>query len=344
MKHITLLLLAFLWTTILFSQVGIGTNTPDNSAALHIDSETQGFLPPRMTSVQRDAIAVTTDSKGLIIYNTDSNKLNIFDGVTWHAIVTSQPEQICATASTLVEFLTCLQTNYTPDQTLGYTDARDIMYSVVDVNPITQELKGVYTDFTILMDYSTDLDPSIHAFNLGMNAEHIFPQSMGASEEPARSDLFNLFPSRVEVNSARGSCPFNEITDGDTESWYYLNQTLNTIPVTNIERYTEIDNETSYPLLALIQQFSLEPQEQKKGDIARVVFYFYSIYNATNINSYMSTANDVFFDYMKAILLIWHSNDPVDQAELDRNTLIETYQGNSNPFVLDSSLAPRMFN
>jgi hypothetical protein len=344
MKTIGSLLLIFLLSNLVFSQVGIGTDTPENSAALDLESTTRGFLPPRMNTAQRDAILVTTDSKGLIIFNTDSSKLNIFDGVTWHVIVNTQVEQICSNAVTLSEFLTCLQTNYTPSQTLGYSTARDVLYSAVDVDLNTQELKGIYSNFTILMDYSTDPDPSIHAFNLGMNAEHIYPQSMGAGDEPARSDMFNLFPSRIEVNSSRGNCPFNDIIDSDTESWFYLNQQLNIIPSSNIDFYTEVDRDATYPLLSIAQQCAVEPQESKKGDIARVVFYFYTIYNSTNINSYVSYANEEFFNYMKSTLLLWHINDPVDEQEMDRNTKIETYQGNSNPFVLDSTLAQRMFN
>ena len=348
MRKVALLLVLFLVTNFTFSQVGIGTETPDDSAILHLESTALGFLPPRMTSAQRDAILVTSNSKGLLIYNTDSNTLNIFDGLSWHVIsplpTTPVTNQICDTASTYAEFLTCIQTNYTPDQTLGYNDARDILYGVVDVNPSTQELKGIYSDYTILMDYSTDADASSHAFNLDINAEHVYPQSMGASNEPARSDMFNLFPSRVAVNSDRGSCVFNDIEDSDTESWYYLTQELSTIPGSNIDFYSEIDEDGTYPLLVTGQQCTIEPRESKKGDIARVVFYFYAIYNATNINSYTSYANDDFFNYMKTTLLTWHINDPVDQIEIDRNTAIESYQGNSNPFVLDTTLAGRMFN
>ena len=36
-----------------FSQVGIGTDSPDASAALDITSTTSGFLPPRMTEAVR---------------------------------------------------------------------------------------------------------------------------------------------------------------------------------------------------------------------------------------------------------------------------------------------------
>lgn len=62
-------------------QVGIGTKDPDASALLDLTSTTEGFLPPRMTEIQRDAIA--SPATGLIIYNTDAIQLEIFDGVSW---------------------------------------------------------------------------------------------------------------------------------------------------------------------------------------------------------------------------------------------------------------------
>ena len=51
------------------AQVGIGTSSPNATAALDITSTTQGFLPPRMTAAQRDAI--TTPAQGLMIFCTD---------------------------------------------------------------------------------------------------------------------------------------------------------------------------------------------------------------------------------------------------------------------------------
>ncbi|MFB1039127.1 MAG: hypothetical protein QMC35_01555 [Polaribacter sp.] len=51
------------------AQVGVGTTIPDDSAALEVKSTTKGFLPPRMTASQRDAIA--TPALGLIIFCTD---------------------------------------------------------------------------------------------------------------------------------------------------------------------------------------------------------------------------------------------------------------------------------
>ena len=63
--------------------VGMGTNAPNASAKLAVDSTTQGFLPPRMTDAERDAIA--TPAAGLMIYDTTNNQMNYWNGSTWIA-------------------------------------------------------------------------------------------------------------------------------------------------------------------------------------------------------------------------------------------------------------------
>lgn len=73
-------------TTSGVQRMAIGTATPDASSKLDITSTTLGFLPPRMTEVQRDAIA--SPAAGLIIYNTTDNKLNVFT-TTWEEIASS---------------------------------------------------------------------------------------------------------------------------------------------------------------------------------------------------------------------------------------------------------------
>jgi hypothetical protein len=62
-------------------EVGIGA-TPDASAKLEVASSSQGFLPPRLTSIQRDAIVSPSD--GLIIFNTTSGCPNYFYDGTWY--------------------------------------------------------------------------------------------------------------------------------------------------------------------------------------------------------------------------------------------------------------------
>lgn len=55
---------------------------PSASAILDVRSTTQGFLPPRMTTAQRDAIS--SPATGLIIYNTTTNKHQGYNGTTWN--------------------------------------------------------------------------------------------------------------------------------------------------------------------------------------------------------------------------------------------------------------------
>ena len=53
------------------------------SAVLELDSTTKGFLPPRMTDAERDAIA--TPAAGLMIYDTSNNQMNYWNGSSWIA-------------------------------------------------------------------------------------------------------------------------------------------------------------------------------------------------------------------------------------------------------------------
>ncbi len=75
MKKMNTLLLVLLFATTTFSQVGIGTTTPDASSALDITSTTKGLLPPRMTTNERDLIS--SAATGLIVFNTTLNTLQI---------------------------------------------------------------------------------------------------------------------------------------------------------------------------------------------------------------------------------------------------------------------------
>lgn len=64
----------------------INTSTSSSSSILTIESTTRGVLFPRMTTTQRDAIA--SPAAGLMIYNTTTNKLNVFT-TTWEQVTSS---------------------------------------------------------------------------------------------------------------------------------------------------------------------------------------------------------------------------------------------------------------
>jgi hypothetical protein len=86
---ILLALLAFCGTARAQS-VGIGTTTPDASAALDVSSTSKGFLPPRLSQAQRNAIA--SPATGLIIYQTDGTPgLYQYDGSTWSQLGATGP-------------------------------------------------------------------------------------------------------------------------------------------------------------------------------------------------------------------------------------------------------------
>ena len=73
--------------------IGIGTTTPASSAQLEVSSTTRGFLMPRMSQAQINAIPFP--AKGLMVYNTEDNCVHTFNGQSWtkHCGLTPSPDQ-----------------------------------------------------------------------------------------------------------------------------------------------------------------------------------------------------------------------------------------------------------
>lgn len=213
-----------------------------------------------------------------------------------------------------------LQANYSVTNALGYNGARDQMYGSIDNKD--GQIIGVYTGFTITANTRGD------AFSKGINTEHTWPQGLFDSDEPMRGDIHHLFPTRIEANSARSNYPFAEIPDDQTSTWFRNNSSQSSKPTSNIDEYSELLSGTSF-----------EVREDHKGNTARAIFYFWTIYQDEN-----KVADDAaFFNGMKDVLLSWHDLDPVDQAEVDRSLGAESAQGNRNPFVHDTTLVRRAY-
>ncbi len=222
---------------------------------------------------------------------------------------------------------TNLQEGFTPLNLLTWSDTRDTMFSVVW--GVNDSLSCIYTGHSLYMDPSEDPTQTVFLDGIsdGINTEHVYPQSKGASDGNARINMHNLFPSRVDVNSARGSLPYGEINDSQTATWYFDDMNQSNIPQSNIDAYSEFGNGM------------FEPREEVKGDIARTVMYFYTIYRAE-----ADAADPDFFDLQREDICNWHYADPVDQKEWEGNLKIASYQdGLANPFVLDCSLASRLY-
>jgi hypothetical protein len=62
-------------------QVSIAAGSANASAQLDVNSTTRGFLKPKMTTAQKNAIA--TPAAGLEVYDTDLNRPCFFNGTSW---------------------------------------------------------------------------------------------------------------------------------------------------------------------------------------------------------------------------------------------------------------------
>ncbi len=215
-----------------------------------------------------------------------------------------------------------LAKEYTPSKTLNYDRARDEMFGVID------NQAGIVTD--IYASYPITLvgndDPSQEADELGLNTEHVWPQSKGADKGNSRSDLHHLFPARADINSERGNKPFDDIADTTTKKWYRNDTVQSTIPSSGIDEFSELAS------------FKFEPREKVKGDIARAIFYFYTIYRQQ-----AEKVDPNYFQNQRQILCKWNQQDLPDTTEIERNRAIARFQGNENPFVLDVTLAERAY-
>jgi hypothetical protein len=88
MKNFILLVfmvgLAITSTKMIHAQVSVNTDgsAPHASAMLEVKSNSKGFLPPRLTTLDRNALTATATA-GLVVFDTDAKKLYFFNGVSW---------------------------------------------------------------------------------------------------------------------------------------------------------------------------------------------------------------------------------------------------------------------
>ncbi|MEM6327209.1 MAG: endonuclease, partial [Bacteroidota bacterium] len=209
-----------------------------------------------------------------------------------------------------------VRADYAPSQVLGYGPARDAMFAWEQSQ--FGRLRGVYTGMEIVLDPTAD--PTVDAFAKGINTEHTVPRSL--SPGAAESDMHHLFPTRVEANSARANNPFGEIPDAQTQEWFRGTVSQSSIPSTALDEWSESTSS------------EFEPRDDHKGNAARAVFYHAAIYTSMPASFFQAQLED---------LLDWTYQDPADAAEAARSSWVATQQGTENPFVLDSTLARRIW-
>ena len=139
-----------------------------------------------------------------------------------------------------------------------------------------------------------------------MNTEHTWPQSRGADKLPERSDLHHLFPTIPGANSRRSNNRFGTVIDVDWEQG-------------GSELGFDADGDKRF-----------EPRPSHRGNVARALFYFATIYQAD------IPAGE------EAVLRQWHVDDPVDARERQRNQRVANLQRSRNPFVDFPQLVDRI--
>ena len=150
------------------------------------------------------------------------------------------------------------------------------------------------------------------------NREHLVPQSWFGSGVP-KSDIMHVVPTDGYVNNMRGNIPLAEVAKADyvSNGGYCKRGTCKTPGYTGDV---------------------FEPNDEIKGDIARIYFYMVTAYQdlATKWGNVFDGKTYPGFDsWYLTMLMRWSKQDPVDEVEIARNNAVysETAQKNRNPFV-----------
>ena len=229
------------------------------------------------------------------------------------------------------ELRAAIRADYTPTLTLDYGPARDSLYTYAQRSQ--GQVCGIYSGFCITL--APGADASASAAGQGINAEHSWPQSRGAQNDPQRGDLHILFPARSNVNSGRNNFPYAEIPDAETGTWFRLDQAQSAIPTENIDEWSE--RQEAYPGTPYRGRF--EPKEDAGGDVARAAAYFAAVWEPV-VGRF---GERDFLRVQLPALRAWNAQDPPTDAERARSAYVAGIQGAENPFVLDPTLLDRAF-
>ncbi|WP_300564811.1 endonuclease, partial [Flavobacterium sp.] len=149
------------------------------------------------------------------------------------------------------------------------------------------------------------------------NREHMLPQSIFNSNAPMVSDAHFITPTDGKVNGIRSNYPHGNVA---TASITTLNGSK--LGTSAVAGYTGT---------------VFEPINEFKGDIARMYFYFVTRYESTvsgySYASFSGNAYPAIDSAFLAMLITWHTNDPVSAFEIARNNAIYARQNNRNPYI-----------
>ena len=184
------------------------------------------------------------------------------------------------------------------------------------------------------------------------NREHSVPKSWFSEKTPAYSDLVHLVPTDGKVNGMRSNYAFGEVSSA-SYSYSFSARSYNGVQYQNAG-ISKLGSAKSINGVSCPQTTVFEPDDQYKGDFARIYMYFAVRYGggtcdaangagAAIFSSSLTASNPYVTDYGKELLKKWHVQDPVSTKETNRNDVIEAKQGNRNPFVDYPEWADKIF-
>lgn len=214
---------------------------------------------------------------------------------------------------------------------LGY----DYMWIAYDVTDLGSD--GYYIDMYSTCKYDNTAEHVAGASYVGegINREHSFPKSwFGGEVSPMFTDLTMLIPTDAYVNQRRSNYPYGVCNGADAVT--YTNDEL------GVTMLGKLGKSTYNGYTAKV----FEPDDEYKGDFARIYFYMVTCYKSDVRNwpgcdqlDYVTNNYKAFSSWSIQMLMEWHRADPVSQKELNRNEAVYSEQGNRNPFVDHPELA-----
>ncbi len=148
------------------------------------------------------------------------------------------------------------------------------------------------------------------------NREHTVPQSWFGDGD-IKSDVVHVVPTDGYVNNRRSNYPFGEVKNAT---------------YTSKNDYCKLGSCKTDGYSGTV----FEPNDEIKGDIARIFFYMITRYEG----SCGSWGHDVFTSTYPGLtswtlnmMMRWSRQDPVDAIEIARNNAVYEVQGNRNPYV-----------
>ncbi len=150
------------------------------------------------------------------------------------------------------------------------------------------------------------------------NREHLVPQGWFNEASPMKSDIVHVVPSDGWVNNKRSDHPLAEV---------------GTASYTSNNGYCKLGSCKTPGYSGTV----FEPNDEIKGDIARIYFYMATCYQdkITGWGGEVITGTKYkpYADWYFTMLMRWAKNDPMDDVEIARNNAVYTKQHNRNLFV-----------